>query len=197
MWKLLPLLLCLSTELSRSFGLTFVQSHCTFWLSGSLIPCWNPKGNLHTYPQWHRGVGNGRCAFCCHSPAMEKATQWKNTSLKGCGKSMLALICWTGPRELETFLTAAFECCPHLAFHPYSLLGHNLVSRSVLAHTGYAVFPKKKHPSGQKDFVASIITFTWRLLPALLYWLGLEDGLRVKDTLGDRALPEKVLVPYS
>lgn len=116
MWKLLPLLLCLSTEHSWSFGLTFVQSHCTFWLSGSLIPCWNPKGNLHRYPQWCRGVGNGRSAFCYHSPAMEKATQWKNASLQGCGKSMLALICWTGPLGAGNFSHCSLWMLPSPSF---------------------------------------------------------------------------------
>lgn len=63
-----------------------------------------------------------------------------------------------------------------------------------MAHTGYAVSPKRAQFSGRKDFLASIITFTRSFLPALLNWLGVESWLRVNDTLRDRALPEKLLV---
>lgn len=99
---------------------------------------------------------------------------------------------------METFLTAAFECHLHLAVPALLPPGAQSSQQECFNLCRFCCFLKKSKTflfqlSGWKELLVSIIAFTWRLLPALLYWSGTESGLRVNDTLRDRALPEKLL----
>lgn len=93
-----------------------------------------------------------------------------------------------GFQMLETFFT------DYMLYWPCSFVGYYSAGRSALAHVGYAISPKSALLCCWKDFLASIITFTWRLLPVLLYCSGVESELRVNDSLKDSVLPEKLLV---
>lgn len=120
----------------------------------------------------------------------------KNRSPWAGGRSVAAILCWTGPPSSGNFSHCSFWMPLPSICASLSPSWRTVRSAGVLwpIRTGYAISPKRAQLSGQKDFLASLITFTWRLLPGLLYLSVVESRLKVNDAFRDTALPEQLLV---
>lgn len=145
--------LCLSTGVAEhsSFLASLLSSPTAH--SGSLGPWFPVETQRETwYPQWYRDAGNGRCASCYHSPAMEKATQWKNTGLQGCNRSMVALICWTGPLRAGNFSHCSLWMLPLPSFPASLPTRAQFGQQECFGQYSLCCFPKERTSFWPKGF---------------------------------------------